>query len=87
MMTWRYDNLPATEREQICAWVRMHDIDPGTVPTRGRIDIDQRTQEYLIETVDLRDGYRYVGDDGEIATVTVRRTPRAPLPTWMVVTL
>lgn len=75
-----YQVLDPHEQEALHAWCQLHGIDHQRVPIDGLIELDPAVNEWRIETYRLRDGNKFIGQDGDIARAVLRRARKADLP-------
>lgn len=75
-----YLRLTEAECEQVHDWLRLHQVDHRRVPLDALFDLDTVTREWRITVFKLRNGRPYLASEDEVATATVRRAERAPLP-------
>lgn len=75
-----YVELTKQEKQALHDWCTLHEIDYMTVPVEARIERDDATGDWLVETFDQRNGSAYVDGHGDIVRVTLRRPFKAELP-------
>jgi hypothetical protein len=75
-----YVELTEQEREALHDWCTLHDIVYTTVPVEARIERDETTGDWLVETFDQPNGYSYADAFGNLVRVTLRRPFKAELP-------
>jgi hypothetical protein len=68
------------ERDAIHEWLRLHLVDPNLTPIDALIEFDGTFAEWRIEQYASRDGRKYIGPDGDVARIMLRRARKAPLP-------
>lgn len=81
---FRYAELTPTQRTDVANWCRAHRLDPNHIPVDASLAFDSATNEWVIEQYATRDGKVYLGADGEVAKVKVRRLAVAdPQMAWL----
>lgn len=77
-----YLAMTDVEREAAHGWIDGLGLNHRDIPIDAPMEYDETVGEWRIMRLASRNGRHYIGEDGEIAQVVVRRVSPTP-PPWL----